>query len=209
MDATLRPSTKRVAFVLYAYRNRANSICRSLPALCRAAHCCRNTVIQALNELEAHHYLKRNHRHRYSSVLHRPVYKANQYVLRVDMSNGYTLIPRSVLRTEVTHTQFAILLYLFAKQGRNSHSYPSLRKIATVLWIAKSTVCLAIQVLQGRQYLNKNHCRNVQGSFSCNCYYVVVIQGTIPISHPEPLNTSYHSPGNFATPSGGPIFDTV
>lgn len=210
LDPSLRPTTRRVAFALYAYRNRSNTICRSIKALAKMCHCCRNTVIQALKELEAHHYLKRKHRRHYSAALRRTVYKANQYILRVDMSRGYTLIPRCVLRADITHTQFAVYLLLFAKQGRSSHSYPSLRRIAAALWIAKSTVCLAVHVLVCGQYIARNHCRNVLGSYSCNCYYViVVVQRTGPKGTLEPLDISYHTAGDSARSGGGPIFDTV
>ncbi len=204
-DTSLRPSTKRVAFTLYAYRSRSNVLCRSVNALAKLCHCCRNTVIRAINELEAHHYLKRNHRHRYSTVLHRPVYKSNRYLLKVDMSQGYTLIPRCVLRAEITHTQFSVYLLLFARQGRSSHSFPSLRRMAEALWIAKSTACVAVAVLVSGQYIARNHCCNRFGSFSCNCYYVIVVELTAA----QPLTTAYHAAADLASPGGGPIFDTV
>ena len=202
LDPALRPSAKRVAFALYAYRNREHTICRSIRTLARVCHMCRNTVIHALKELEDRGYLKRQHRYRYDG--RRFVYKANRYMLQVDMSRGYTLIPRGVLRAELTHTQFAVYLYLFAKQGRSSHSYPSLRRVAASLWIAKSTVCLAVLVLVSGQYLAKNHCRNRRGCYSCNCYYVIVVErmGLQPPS-------AYHETTILASPWGGPIFDTV
>ena len=205
-DPNLRASTKRVAFALFAYRNKANTLCRSLKALAAATGCCQKTVIQAINELEAHRYLKRNHRHHFSAVLMRPVYASNRYVLRVDMSQGYTLIPRDVLYADVTYTQFAVMLLLFARQGRASHSYPSLRRIAATLWIAKSTVCLAVIALVKGQYVAKNHCCNSMGSYSCNCYYVIVVRAN---AVPRPLTTVYHRHQDSSREGGGLIFSPV
>lgn len=209
LDPALRPSAKRVAFALYAYRNRRHTICRSIRTLAAVCHMCRNTVIRALTELEDRGYLKRQHRYRYDGQRKRPVYKANRYILQVDLSRGYTLIPRSILRAELTHTQFAVYLLLFARQGRSSHSYPSLRYMAASLWIAKSTVCLAVMVLVSGQYLAKNHCCNRTGCYSCNCYYVIVVVQCAGQSSPEPLSTGYHSSAGLTRPGGGPIFDTV
>lgn len=194
LDPDLRPSTRRVAFALWAYRGRKNAVCRTVRALAGMCHMCQATVRQALCELEESGYLRREHRWRYDARLGRSVYRANRYVLRVDMARGYTLIPRSILRAEITHTQFSVYLLLMVRQGRGSHSYPSLRRIAATLWIAKSTVCIAIAVLSSGQYVAKNHCRSRLGCYSCNCYYVIVVRCSLT----APLGTAYHVSPVFA-----------
>ena len=208
LDPMLRPSTKRVAVALYAYRNhRSNSICRTVKALAVMAHCCRNTVLQALEELEERHFLKRKHRYGWNTELQRVVYKANRYTLSMDMSRGYTLVSRTLLRAEITHAQFAVLLLLCAKQGQANHSYPSLRRMAAALLLAKSTICIAIRVLVHKQHLAANHCRNHFGSYSCNSYFLIVTWDAATL--PGALATAYHSGGGKSTPPGGLIFDTT
>lgn len=178
-DSNLRPSTKRVAFALYAYRGKANSLCRTVASLARQCHCCQNTVRQALSELEERNYIQRKHRYRYDPILRRPVFVANRYMLRVDMSRGYTLIPRDTLHAQVTHAQFAILLLLMCYQGRKNHAYPSTRKVANDLWMATSTVCVAILVLVKCQHVVRNRCLTQIGCYSCNSYYIVFLVGSI------------------------------
>ena len=94
LDSRLRPSTRRVAVTLYAYRGRDNVLCKSMKVLTKLCHCCRKTLLQALEQLEELRYLKRRHRCRWSQRLKRPIYKANRYYLHVDLSQGYTLMPR-------------------------------------------------------------------------------------------------------------------
>ena len=207
LDSRLRPSTRRVAVTLYAYRGRDNVLCKSMKVLTKLCHCCRKTLLQALEQLEELRYLKRRHRCRWSQRLKRPIYKANRYYLHVDLSQDYTLMPRSILRIDVTHTQFSVYLLLMARQGQSSHSYPSLRRISATLWIAKSTVCLAVAVLVHGQFIARNHCRTRMGCYSCNCYYLIVIQEVRQSS--ESLTTAYHASANMASPGGGPIFSTV
>lgn len=207
LDSRLRPSTRRVAVTLFAYRGRGNVLCKSMKVLTKLCHCCRRTLLQALEQLEELHYLKRRHRCRWSQRLKRPIYKANRYYLHVDLSQGYTLVPRSALRIDVTHTQFSVYLLLMARQGQSSHSYPSLRRISATLWIAKSTVCLAVAVLVHGQFIARNHCRSRRGCYSCNCYYLIVIQA---VGQPlESLTTAYHVSLKLTSPGGGPIFNTV
>lgn len=183
-DPNLRPSTKRVAVVLYAYRGKNNALCRTIAQLARQSQCCENTVRQALCELEERKYIERKHRYRYDPLLGRPVFKSNRYILRVDLNRGYTLMPRDVLFAQVTHTQFAILLLIMCYQGRKNHAYPSIRKAANDLWIATSTVCVAILVLVKHQHMVRNRCLTQGGCYSCNCYYIVFLAPGADGLHP-------------------------
>lgn len=65
--------------------------------------------------------------------------------------DGYTLVPRALLSFRLTNAQFAMALLLYKLAGHRGVARPSLRTIASMLHLAKSTVCLALRQLRELQ----------------------------------------------------------
>lgn len=205
-DSSLLPSAKRVAVALLAYRNQQNACCKSVATLVKRSGVSRGTVLRAHDALEEHGFLRRQKRYRYDALLHRPVFAANRYSLHIDLSMGYTLVPRWLLHSAVSHATFVISLFLYQCAGRTGRAYPSLRYTARTLDCSKSTVCRAVSILILSQEIIRLRCRNCLGCYSCNSYYVVFPVAGIAS---QPLTEGYHIGSKFTSPAGGPKFDTV
>ena len=134
--------------------------------------------------------VQRWRRYRRSAYLQRKVYAGNEYTIaKRDLSAGYTLIPRSLLPRKLTHAAFLVALYLYMAAGRKGRAYPSLRHIAEVLYLSKSTVCLAVSALQLRQELYRYRCRKENHAYACNSYYPTSwIRSALPEAAPFPAH---------------------
>ena len=82
----------------------------------------------------------------------RNVYELDAAYLRhLSDQGGYALIPRALLSCKLTNAQFAVALLLYKLAGSRGVARPSIRQIAAMLGIAKSTVCLALRCFREMQ----------------------------------------------------------
>ena len=75
----------------------------------------------------------------------------HSYIRYLCDHDGYTLVPRALLSFRLTNAQFAVALLLYKLAGSRGVARPSLRTIASMLRLAKSTVCLALRQLRELQ----------------------------------------------------------
>lgn len=175
----LSPSAKRVAVAMLTFRWENKHLSKTVRFIAQRAGVCCNTARYALEQLESMGFLTRQHSYCYREEQQRVVYAASCYALRLNLKNGYTLLPyttaRRLLATQISHATFAVYLVLACRQGQNNnHAYPSLRTTAANADVAKATVCRALLFLIHVQLIVRNHCVNQSGCYSCNCYYVIV-----------------------------------
>lgn len=166
-DHDIKHSTKRVAFAMLFHVRRNGIIRLSIGELAAESQCSTGTVQQAVRELIFHGYITKEHNYRYSLTLGQVVLTKNTY--RFNTRGSYTLVPRSILRTAVTHSCFAVMLYLYRCAGRDGRAYPSIRNIRGV---SKASVCRALIVLKALGFFVKLYCQRRRGDFSCNSYYL-------------------------------------
>lgn len=82
----------------------------------------------------------------------RNVYELDAAYLRhLSDQGGYALIPCALLSCKLTNAQFAVALLLYKLAGSRGVARPSIRQIAAMLGIAKSTVCLALRCFREMQ----------------------------------------------------------
>lgn len=196
-DLTMHHSSKRVAVAMLFYARRNGEFRETCESLAKKTGrrrdkdgtekngCSPATVQQAVAELEAGGYLRKNRNYRYSKGLCRPVYAANSYEFTPDWSRGYTLIPASILKLPLTSAEFCVLLYLYRCAGRDGRAFPSLRHIMGVLknqmirglGMAKSTVIRALKRLEELRVFIKTSCVTRAGDHSMNTY---LLTGMVP-----------------------------
>ena len=199
VEETLYYSTKRVFSTMLAYCGRHDTVRKSIEELAVLSGCCEATVQQALEQLEALGYIRKIHRWRYSRFFSRPVFDKNAYEInRKKLSGGFTLVPRELLRADVTHSAFVVALYVYMKSGRAGRSWASLRHTAKQLDMSKATVCRALELLRRLQILARLRCRKANRAFACNSFY--------PTAWVRPGKTGTQARKLFAV-TGGLIFD--
>lgn len=187
-DCTLKHSTKKVAFTMLFHVRRNGVIRISILELSVESKCGTATVQQAIRELIAHGYITKEKNYRYSPALGQPVLTKNTY--RFNTRGSYTLIPRSILASPVTHSCFAVMLYLYRRAGRTGRAYPSIRNMTDAeqgCGVSKASVCRALLVLKSLGFFIKLFCQRVRGDLSCNSYYLtcMVIKNGRPQSDCE------------------------
>ena len=171
-DPQLYPSTKRVFFAMLAHCSRHSTVRKSVKELATLSHCSPATVQQALEQLQERGFIHKIRCFRYSQTLSRPVYARNAYqIKRSKLTGSYTLVPRELLKLDVTHSAFVAALYIYMKAGRQGRSYASLRTAAAQVGLSKATVCRAMQVLRQVQALTRLFCVMANKAFSCNSYF--------------------------------------
>lgn len=171
-DPALSPSIKRVYITLLAYSGRSRVVRKTVAELSRLSHCSIATVQNAITVLSERGLVRKVRGYRKHKQLRRKVYATNAYLLAdPDLSGGYTLIPRALLAKGITHGTFLVALYLYMRSGRKGRSYPSLRRIAEELCLARSTVCLALTALRLCQVIYRNYCVKQDRTHACNSYY--------------------------------------
>lgn len=175
----LTPSAKRVALALLSYHweRHGGKITKTVRFIAQRAKVSPTTACAALAQLQEAGYITIQKNYRYLEAAERVVYSAFTYRWTTKKEN-YTLIPyttaRRLLASSATHAAVTVVLYLACRQGQqNSHAWPSLRQAVRDIDLAKSTICIAVLRMVGK-FLVKNHCENRQGSYSHNCYYVIV-----------------------------------
>lgn len=115
------------------------------------------TLSLAIGQLVKAGVLKKTNHYGWSHERGRMERGRNSYVLdRAHIQylcdrDGYTLIPRALLSCQLTNAQFAVALLLYKLAGSRGVARPSLRTIASMLHLAKSTVCLALRQLRELQ----------------------------------------------------------
>ena len=116
--------------------------------------CSDTTLSAAIRQLCAAGILRRTNHYGYSQTRSRMERLTNTYSLDrayiryLADRTGYTLVPRSLLRCDLTNAQFAIALLLYKLAGSRGVARPSIRAIAATLRLALSTVVLALRELR-------------------------------------------------------------
>lgn len=170
----LHASTIRVAAVLYANMNKHRGFTNSIEHIATLAHCCKDTVCQAVEELERAGYLQRFQNYTYSKKHGRSIYAQTTYRIIHSVETDYTLVPYAWLRINLTHCSFHVLLscrmFMIEEQNR---SYASIRKIAALIGVGKSTVCQAIKMIAALGILIVERCKKENGAYTSNSYHMV------------------------------------
>ena len=152
-------STKRLLVALLAYsmprRKRGQALhttVKSYDQLCRISGIRSHTTLHsAIRQLErsgiltvTRHYGKSVERRQMER--RRSAYALDAAFLRhLQEQSGYTLVPRQLLACGLSNAHFAVALLLYKLAGSRGVARPSIRQLAKMLGIAKSTVCLAIR----------------------------------------------------------------
>lgn len=171
-DPEMYPSTKRVMVALLAYSSRHSTVRKSLDQLAVLANCSPATVQRALDELQIRGIVHRIRCFRYSAFLSRPVYAKNAYqIKKAKLSGSYTLVPRELLKANVSHATFCVALYIYMTAGRRGRSWASLRTAAKQMDLSKATICRAMKALRLAQVLVRYFCIKANRAHSCNSYY--------------------------------------
>ena len=175
----LTPSAKRVALALLSYHweRHGGKITKTVRFIAQRAKVSPTTACAALAQLQETGYITIQKNYRYLEAAERVVYSAFTYRWTTK-KEAYTLIPyttaRRLLASSATHAAVTVVLYLVCRQGQqNSHAWPSLRQAVRDIDLAKSTICIAVLSVAG-EFLDKKHCENRRGSYSHNCYFVIV-----------------------------------
>lgn len=207
-DTDIHYTTKRVAItlLLLAGRKRA-TVSVTFAELARLSHCSPATAQQAVAELISSGYIIKSRRYRYGKDQQHLIYGANAYYW-LYRQGGYTLIRRDLLDYDLTPAAFASLLYIYRCAGKSGRAFPSLRHIAGLLAdpakygldMAKSTVCLALQLLRRLQAVVRQRCWKRNGSYASNSYYPT----DLAVSDGRPRAQS--DAGEISLDEGSPIF---
>lgn len=184
LDVALSYSAKRMGAVLYSRRNAFGSLRKSLVYLAKVSGLCVDTARKALKELEAADYVQCQKSYSYSERHGRLVYAQNNYFLNLDFKGGYTRIPRDAFDHRMSGSAFAVYLYLHLQAGNCGRAFPSLRKIGHALFMAVSTVCVALRALGAARLVYAEACRRENGSYACNSYFVRLTVATPYIHAP-------------------------
>lgn len=171
-DPQLYPSTKRVFFAMLCHCSRHNTVRKSVGELAALSGCSPTTVQQALDQLQEFGYIHKIRCFRYSVSFSRPVYARNAYqIKRSKLTGNYTMIPRSLLQLDVTHSAFVAAMYIYMTAGREGRSFASLRTAAKQTYLSKATICRALKALRAAQALARYFCVMANRAHSCNSYY--------------------------------------
>ena len=171
-DPQLYPSTKRVFFAMLCHCSRHNTVRKSVGELAALSGCSPATVQQALDQLQEFGYIHKIRCFRYSVSFSRPVYARNAYqIKRSKLTGSYTMIPRSLLQLNVSHSAFVAAMYIYMTAGREGRSFASLRTAAKQTYLSKATICRALKALRAAQALVRYFCIMVNRAHSCNSYF--------------------------------------
>lgn len=172
LDGALNAYTRRIGILLFSRINAHSSCCKSLEELARLSDCCVETVKGALTKLENLGYIHRQKRLRYHAGQGRMVHSKTQYTCNTRLlSDGYTLLPRSIFQFKLTARAFLMLSYFHYQSGSKGRAFPGLSLIAKDLNMAHSTVCMGLNDLKAASVIYVQHCINANGSFNFNSYF--------------------------------------
>ena len=171
-DPQLYPSTKKVLFAMLSRCSRHHTVRKSVGELAVLSKCSSATVQQALEQLQELGYIHKIRCFRYSASFSRPVYAKNAYQIKqAKLAGSFTLIPRSLLQLDVTHSTFVAAMYIYMTAGREGRSYASLRTAAARTYLSKATICRALNALRVAQAFVRYFCIMANRAHSCNSYY--------------------------------------
>lgn len=125
------------------------------------------TLSTAISELCKAGILRRTQNFGYNRLRQRMERRTNTYALdraylrHLSGKSGYTLVPRELLKHELTNAQLAIALLLYQYAGSRGVARPSIRAIAAKLHLALSTVVLALRQLRKLELFIRIHHRYV------------------------------------------------
>lgn len=170
----LHPSAIGVALVLYANMDKHRKFTNSLENIAAMSFKCKDTVRQAIEELETAGYIKKTQKYVQKERFGRIVYDRATYCIVNPVEYDYTLIPYTWLYHELTPCTLQVLLvcrmFMIKEKER---SFPSLRRIAKLIRISKSTVCNALASIAELGILLVEHCMKRNEGFTSNSYYMI------------------------------------
>lgn len=181
IDDTVMHYTSKIVYTVMALSQRKSGLVKlTVAELVGKTGLCEATVLQALAELEAGGFIKKKRNWRFSYGIGSAVFSSNTYKLRLDFSNGYTLISSAILDMDLTPAAFCVLLFLYRCAGRTGRAFPSIRYIAGAwkektgkgLYMAKATVLRALKSLAKLQAVCKCYCKTKEGDFGNNSYFM-------------------------------------
>lgn len=173
-DAQMYGSTKHILVAMLLLAGGNQSFTCSQEELAKLSGYCRNTVRQAISELQRRGMLLIARRYGYSKRLKRIVrYKTRYRLLGCNGNSGYTLLPSSVITAQLTALEFATALHIYRLAGRTKRAYPSLRRFARQIDRSKSGICRALRMLELRQIVNRNQCKKANRAYTSSSYYPI------------------------------------
>lgn len=170
----LHPSTIGVALVFYANMNKHREFTNSLENIAAMSFKCKDTVRQAIEELESAGYIKKTQKYMPIERFGRTAYDRATYCILKPVEGDYTLVPYTWVGYELTSCTLQVLLacrMFMIKQ--NERSYPSLRKVASHIKVSKSTVCKALMCIAELGILLVEHCIKHNEVHTSNSYYMI------------------------------------
>lgn len=170
----LHPSTIGVALVFYANMNKQREFTNSLENIAAMSFKCKDTVRQAVEELESAGYIRKQQNYMPVKCFGRTAYDRATYHVLKPVEGGYTLVPYKWLSHALTPCTLQVLLacrmFMIKEKER---SFPSLRKVAALIKVSKSTVCNALACIADLGILLVEHCRKQNEGFTSNSYYLI------------------------------------
>lgn len=170
----LHPSTIGVALVFYANMDQHRKFTNSLENIADMSFKCKDTVRQAVEELESAGYIKKTQNYMPLERFGRTAYGRATYHIIKPVEDDYTLVPYTWLHHALTPCTLQVLLvcrmFMIKEKER---SFPSLRKVATLIRVSKSTVCNALKCIAELGILLVEHCQKKNEGLTSNSYYMI------------------------------------
>ena len=140
------------------------------------------TVAACVRELAAAGYIEIKPQMYWSEDCKKLYRGTNEYTILPlpALGSGYFLLPVKLLTARITPAAFTVLLFLFQKQGRNTRSWPSLRRGFQAISqkngqpMPRKTICDALSQLRRCLMLIVLHCLKRNNAFSMNTYMLTI-----------------------------------
>ena len=170
LDVNLPKSARCVGMAIYAHRSPMGVLHKSLDEIGELSGCAVGTVRGAIDALIAAGYISRR-RHRYRDRDGKLRYGKTEYCCNLMMlEEGYTKVPRSLVRRGLRHSALCVAAYLCYAAGSKRRAYPSIREICAATHAARSTVCEAIRAIRELPELLVRRCKTVRGDYTRSSY---------------------------------------
>lgn len=140
------------------------------------------TIASCIQDLAAAGYIEVKPQMYWSEDLKKLYRGTNEYVILplTAVSDSYIWVPVKVLAARISPAAFSVLLFLLHKQGRNTRSWPSLRRgFQTICQkngqsMPRKTICNALSQLRRCLMLIVLRCLKRNNAFSMNTYMLTV-----------------------------------
>lgn len=170
-DSDLNYTSKKVAAIMYRYRNCLGAYRKSLKGIANAGRLSVPTVRKALKLLERKGYVSHKRNYIYSKELKRVVYDQTTYHCSLDFSKGFTMVPCELLDFDLTPAQFTASLFIYQQMGNTNRAWPKINDIAETLHMGRVTVCRALSAIRSLGVFLVRHCIKRNGAYTSNSYH--------------------------------------